>query len=194
MKNKAELEKDILAITLRIHEEFPELSKFIDEMPDNFKETDDESVEIKSLFEYYKSLEELISDYSKTHPTQKEVEVEAEVEPGYEVSADAEKAKADKNKEELPGYPSYGASEDIYAKSKEESEINPENILKKKAPNEEENTPNEKGFENHMSGDDLDVPGSELDDQQEDIGSEDEENNYYSLGGDNHNDLEEDKG
>ena len=38
----------------------------------------------------------------------------------------------------------------------------------------------------------LDVPGSELDDEQEDIGSEDEENNYYSLGGDNHNDLEED--
>lgn len=37
----------------------------------------------------------------------------------------------------------------------------------------------------------LDVPGAELDDQQEDIGSEDEENNYYSLGGDNHLDLEE---
>ena len=33
-------------------------------------------------------------------------------------------------------------------------------------------------------GDDLDVPGSELDDDQEDIGSEDEENNYYSRGQD----------
>lgn len=33
-------------------------------------------------------------------------------------------------------------------------------------------------------GDDLDVPGAELDDTQEDIGSEDEENNLYSLGGD----------
>ncbi len=40
---------------------------------------------------------------------------------------------------------------------------------------------------------DLDIPGSELDDDQEDIGSEDEENNYYSIGGDNHNELEEDK-
>ena len=29
----------------------------------------------------------------------------------------------------------------------------------------------------------LDVPGAELDDQQEEIGSEDEENNYYSVGG-----------
>ncbi len=31
-----------------------------------------------------------------------------------------------------------------------------------------------------FSGDDLDVPGSELDDDQERIGSEDEENNSYS--------------
>ena len=31
-----------------------------------------------------------------------------------------------------------------------------------------------------FTGDDLDVPGSELDDAQERIGSEDEENNLYS--------------
>lgn len=31
-----------------------------------------------------------------------------------------------------------------------------------------------------FSGDELDVPGSELDDEQERIGSEDEENNLYS--------------
>lgn len=42
-------------------------------------------------------------------------------------------------------------------------------------------------------GEDLDVPGTELDDANEAIGEEDEENNYYSLGGDNHNDLEEDQ-
>lgn len=30
------------------------------------------------------------------------------------------------------------------------------------------------------TGEDLDVPGSELDDDNEDIGEEDEENNYYS--------------
>jgi hypothetical protein len=44
-----------------------------------------------------------------------------------------------------------------------------------------------------VTGDDLDVPGSEEDDNNEDIGEEDEENNYYSLGGDAHGDLEEDK-
>ncbi len=45
-----------------------------------------------------------------------------------------------------------------------------------------------------VTGDDLDVPGSEEDDINEDIGEEDEENNYYSLGGDAHEDLEEGKG
>jgi hypothetical protein len=45
-----------------------------------------------------------------------------------------------------------------------------------------------------QSGDeDLDIPGAELDDLNEQIGSEDEENNYYSLGGDNHENLEEDR-
>jgi len=40
----------------------------------------------------------------------------------------------------------------------------------------------------------LDIPGSELDDDAEEIGSEDEENNYYSIGGDQHDNLEEDNG
>ena len=44
-----------------------------------------------------------------------------------------------------------------------------------------------------FSGKDMDVPGSELDDDREADGAEDEENNAYSLGGDNHQDLEEDR-
>ena len=38
--------------------------------------------------------------------------------------------------------------------------------------------------ENDVSGRDLDVPGSEDDDNNEEIGEEDEENNSYSLGAD----------
>lgn len=54
---------------------------------------------------------------------------------------------------------------------------------------------NEKTFEDDRSGSDFNIPGSELDDEQEEIGSEDEENNYYSLGGDAHpSDLDEDNG
>jgi hypothetical protein len=107
---------------------------------------------------------------------------------------DPRKAVDNPGKKSLPGYPLYSTEEDVYNKWKEESEINPEDITKQKAPNEESGDMNEKGFEDDVSGSDLDVPGSELDDQQEEIGSEDEENNYYSVGGDAHNDLEEDKG
>jgi hypothetical protein len=39
---------------------------------------------------------------------------------------------------------------------------------------------------------DLDIPGSELDDENEELGEEDEENNYYSLGGERHESQEED--
>lgn len=42
-----------------------------------------------------------------------------------------------------------------------------------------------------FTGKDLDTPGTDLDDDQEEIGSEDEENNNYSLGGDDKNNLEE---
>jgi hypothetical protein len=101
-----------------------------------------------------------------------------------------------KDNTNFPGYPLYPASEDVYNKFKEENSIDPEDISKSKDPIEEDKNGinNEKGFDEDVSGDDLDVPGSELDDQQESVGSEDEENNYYSLGGDDHNDLEEDKG
>ncbi len=92
---------------------------------------------------------------------------------------------------EFPGYPLYPRSEDIFNKSKEEQEIDPEDITQLKERNEKGNYLKQNRT-SHLE--DLDVPGSELDDAEEKIGSEDEENNYYSLGGDEHDDLEEDKG
>ncbi len=91
------------------------------------------------------------------------------------------------------GYPTYPPNEDIYNKYREEENIDPEHLSRLKVPNEMDafEQANEKDFEEDKSGDDLDVPGAELDDEQEAIGNEDEENNYYSLGGDDHNDLDE---
>jgi hypothetical protein len=99
-------------------------------------------------------------------------------------------------KENLVGYPAYPVEEDIYNKYKEEKDINPEDIANLKDINERggAGTNNEKNFKDDVPGNNLDVPGSELDDEQENIGSEDEENNYYSLGDDDHNDLDEDRG
>ena len=51
---------------------------------------------------------------------------------------------------------------------------------------------NEDSFKNNISPSDLDIPGEELDDADENIGEEDEENNDYSLGGDN-DDIPEDQ-
>jgi hypothetical protein len=95
--------------------------------------------------------------------------------PGREAKADEQIA--------LEGIPVYPAGEDIYRQSKEEQDIDPENIATEKVPNEADEEEN-----------DLDIPGAELDDDDEIIGSEDEENNYYSIGGDEHNDLDEDNG
>jgi hypothetical protein len=107
-----------------------------------------------------------------------------------------EKKEGNLTNNDYPGYPLYPASDDIYSKSKEESDINPEDLSQNKAPNEmaTKSKANEKDFEDSPSGSDLDIPGNESDEQQENIGSEDEENNYYSLGGDDHNDLDEDNG
>lgn len=99
--------------------------------------------------------------------------------------------KSTNEKGDFPGYPIYPESEDIYKNAKEEKDLNPEDPSKRKSPNEKPGTRNEKDYDDLVTGSDLDVPGSELDDQQENIGSEDEENNYYSLGGDAHSDLDE---
>lgn len=103
--------------------------------------------------------------------------------------------KTNEQLDKFPEYPQYPENEDIYNKFDKEFDIDPEDISKKKISIKIDNTSqlNEKDFEQDQTGGDLDVPGSELDDDLEDIGSEDEENNYYSIGGDDHNDLDEDK-
>ena len=92
------------------------------------------------------------------------------------------------------GYPLYPTQDDIYSRLKEDKDIDPEDLsrIKKNDDKFELDPEEELDLENDPLGDDLDVPGSELDDDQEDIGNEDEENNFYSIGGDNHEDLEED--
>ena len=96
-----------------------------------------------------------------------------------------------KNKKDIPEELKYPPEEDIYSKGIRagntaiEEETNFETGYKGPDAIEELNFK-----KNHKTGG-LDVPGAELDDKSEDIGEEDEENNYYSLGGDNHENLEE---
>jgi hypothetical protein len=106
------------------------------------------------------------------------------------------KQTAIEEKTSLPGYPLYPASEDIYSHFRNQDDLDPEDVSKIKDFDETDTagTYNEKDFRDDVSGSDLDVPGSELDDPQENVGNEDEENNYYSLGGDGHTTLDEENG
>lgn len=173
MKTKVELEQDILYIITKVHLEFPELSKYIAAMPEKNSVRISAPMSSKSFKEFYSRLEVILSEYTKKYLFKN--------------------SKVDSKAPNLPGYLPYPKSDDIYSRGIKEMDLNPEDLSKSKSPNEVEVAANEQDFQDDRSGNDLDVPGSELDDQQESIGSEDEENNYYSIGGDNHNDLEEAK-
>ena len=101
-----------------------------------------------------------------------------------------DKSNSDNSDEKFPGYPHYPPSEDIYNREKEVN-LNPEDLSKTKKNPPLPGEKNEKDFLEDMTGEDLDVPGNKADETKANSGQEDEENNYYSLGGDNHNDLEE---
>jgi hypothetical protein len=83
------------------------------------------------------------------------------------------------NENEKYPLPIYKEEDDIYNREKE-------------VPLKNDDDPKEIRINENAKGPDLDIPGAELDDSSEAIGEEDEENNYYSLGSDRHEDLEED--
>jgi len=96
------------------------------------------------------------------------------------------KNQSQSGENDLPGYPVYPAKEDIFNAGREERDLDPENPSEVKTADSAAGDPEELLLSTDLSGEGLDVPGSEEDDKMEDIGSEDEENNFYSLGGDNH--------
>ncbi|PQJ76279.1 hypothetical protein [Polaribacter glomeratus] len=65
MKTKIELEQQIISITAKIHNEFPELSKHIIEIPTT--NSMENEINIKNLEDYYQSLEEILRKYANTH-------------------------------------------------------------------------------------------------------------------------------
>ena len=73
----------------------------------------------------------------------------------------------------------YPANEDIYNQEDQLEDIDPEDISGERIVNQDNH---EWKQNSDKIGNDLDIPGSELDNQQEEIGSEDEENNFYSEG------------
>jgi hypothetical protein len=113
------------------------------------------------------------------------------------------------NDKKLPGYVPYPAGDDIYAKGEKEPYVeengapNPElteedkfdkvdSARRGQKSDDDDDEWNEQGYDENEMGGDLDVPGSDLDDDWESIGQEDEENNFYSISDNEEEDEDED--
>ncbi len=65
MISEGELNAEILRVTLMIHTEYPELSKFIEEMPVTIPIVDQPEINISILSDYLDSLNSLIFHYKE---------------------------------------------------------------------------------------------------------------------------------
>lgn len=63
MENDEEINAKILKITLKIQDKYPELSKFLTEMPVTIPDKVHPKINSKNLNEYYLSLEILLKKY-----------------------------------------------------------------------------------------------------------------------------------
>jgi hypothetical protein len=126
--------------------------------------TDPESIEDDPLF-LTKDVEDRLDNVSMQHPIPKDIEEELDVDG-------QEQNESDVTEEDLQALGPKDLSMDMG---------DDEQLLKNRV------------WPVDMAGEDLDIPGAELDDENEAIGSEDEENNSYSLGGDAHEDNMEGK-
>jgi hypothetical protein len=66
MKTEKELNAAILQKTLMIQEKFPELSKYIEEMPITIP-TSNPEINLKQLTDYCNSLDNLMEKYAENH-------------------------------------------------------------------------------------------------------------------------------
>ncbi|MCU7550539.1 hypothetical protein OCK74_15580 [Chitinophagaceae bacterium LB-8] len=95
-----------------------------------------------------------------------------------------------------PSAPGVSGDDDLGIKEGTEADVDDDDLAILDAIDNEVRTPGEIGTPQNVSTDDLnsdlDIPGTELDDENELIGEEDEENNYWSLGSDRRGFNEED--
>lgn len=67
MKTVNEINKDIIETTMVIDETFPELSKYIEEMPVTIPNTNEPEINETNLKDYQSSLDALLNKYAANH-------------------------------------------------------------------------------------------------------------------------------
>jgi hypothetical protein len=65
MRTESQLNADILKITLMIREKYPELSKYISEMPVTIPNVHSPEINAKILGDYYDSLNAIMKNYAQ---------------------------------------------------------------------------------------------------------------------------------
>lgn len=65
-----ELNQDIMEITLKIRDRYPELIKYLDEMPVRNDDSTDDEAENRNLKEHYDSLVGLLAKYAVDHDSE----------------------------------------------------------------------------------------------------------------------------
>ncbi len=69
MKNEKELNEDILKVTMLIKQKYPELVKYTGEMPVKIEYAGSDTINIKTLQDYYDSLDAILRNYTTYHHT-----------------------------------------------------------------------------------------------------------------------------
>ena len=67
METEKEINAKILKVTMVIHENYPELSKYLNEMPITIPIDSRPEVNVKNLQKYYETLVELFRNYVAEH-------------------------------------------------------------------------------------------------------------------------------
>ncbi len=67
MKTEKELTENISKITMVIRDEFPELIKFLNEMPETIPDVEHPEINTKILQNYFNSLKNLLLKYAPNH-------------------------------------------------------------------------------------------------------------------------------
>lgn len=66
-----ELNSKIMQITLKINDQYPELSEYLNEMPVTIPDEKNPEITIKNLQAYYESLNSILNKYKLEHPDNK---------------------------------------------------------------------------------------------------------------------------
>lgn len=67
MKTENELNQAILEITMKIRNEYPELIKYLSELPVTIPDVNKPEISCKVLTDYYESLENILKKYAPNH-------------------------------------------------------------------------------------------------------------------------------